>query len=217
MFHAAIVAEAPKILEQEKPFELPLENDVILAGRMDQVNSLGRNQVEIVDYKTGKPRKESEIRKSLQSSIYALAAKEIFERDPAAWAFYFLQDNSTVVTTWTLSKLPTPKKSFRRPPRTFAPSISRRSRVRLPHMRLRLDLPGPRGVADGLVRLSHEAGNKKGASTGSKRRHPKFVGADYFIIFFGAFFAGFWTFSPFSVPTHHRGLREERVSRAPSA
>ena len=99
VFHAAIVAEAPKILEQEKPFELPLENDVILAGRMDQVNSLGRNQVEIVDYKTGKPRKESEIRKSLQLSIYALAAKEIFEWDPKGLVFHFLQDNSTVVTT----------------------------------------------------------------------------------------------------------------------
>ena len=99
VFHAAILAEAPKILEQEKPFELPLENDVILAGRMDQVNSLGRNQVEIVDYKTGKPRKESEIRKSLQLSIYALAAKEIFEWDPKRLVFHFLQDNSTVVTT----------------------------------------------------------------------------------------------------------------------
>ena len=99
VFHAAILAEAPKILEQEKPFELPLENDVILAGRMDQVNSLGRNQVEIVDYKTGKPRKESEIRKSLQLGIYALAAKEIFEWDPKRLVFHFLQDNSTVVTT----------------------------------------------------------------------------------------------------------------------
>ena len=99
VFHAAILAEAPKILEQEKPFELPLENDVILAGRMDQVNSLGRNRVEIVDYKTGKPRKESEIRKSLQLSIYALAAKEIFEWDPKRLVFHFLQDNSTVVTT----------------------------------------------------------------------------------------------------------------------
>jgi len=99
VFHAAILAEAPKILEQEKPFELPLENDVILAGRMDQVNALGRNQVEIVDYKTGKPRKESEIRKSLQLSIYALAAKEIFEWDPKRLVFHFLQDNSTMVTT----------------------------------------------------------------------------------------------------------------------
>jgi DNA helicase II / ATP-dependent DNA helicase PcrA len=94
-----VLAEAPNILDQEKPFELPLENDVILIGRMDQVNSLGRNQVEIVDYKTGKPRKEADARKSLQLSIYALAAKEIFEWDPVRLVFHYLQDNSTLVTT----------------------------------------------------------------------------------------------------------------------
>ena len=89
----------PKSSSRKKPFELPLENDVILAGRMDQVNSLGRNDVEIVDYKTGKPKKEAEIRKSLQLSIYALAAKEIFEWNPMRLVFHYLQDNSTVVTT----------------------------------------------------------------------------------------------------------------------
>jgi DNA helicase II / ATP-dependent DNA helicase PcrA len=98
-FHASIAAEAPNILDQEKPFELPLENDVILAGRMDQVNDLGRNNVEIIDYKTGKPRKEADARKSLQLSIYALAAKEIFEWNPVRLVFHYLQDNSTLVTT----------------------------------------------------------------------------------------------------------------------
>ena len=98
-FHAYIAAEAPNILDQEKPFELPLENDVVLAGRMDQVNDLGRNNVEIVDYKTGKPRKEADARKSLQLSIYALAAKEIFEWNPVRLVLHYLQDNSTLVTT----------------------------------------------------------------------------------------------------------------------
>ena len=98
-FHTYILSEKPEILDQEKPFELPLENDVILTGRMDQVNNLGRNQVEIVDYKTGKPKKESEVRKNLQLSIYALAAKEIFEWDPVRLVFHYLQNNSTQSTT----------------------------------------------------------------------------------------------------------------------
>ena len=98
-FHASVLAGPPNILEQEKGFELPLENDVILAGRMDQVNGLGRSDVEIVDYKTGKPKKEADARKDLQLSIYALAAREIFEWNPVRLVFYYLQDNSTVVTT----------------------------------------------------------------------------------------------------------------------
>ena len=98
-FHAAVLADSPEILEQEKAFELPLENDVVLVGRMDQVISLGGKQVEGVDYKTGKPRNEADARKALQLSIYALAAREIFEWDPVRLVFHYLQNNSTQVTT----------------------------------------------------------------------------------------------------------------------
>ena len=98
VFHAAVLADPPAILDQEKGFELPLANNVILTGRMDQVNSLGREDVEIVDYKTGKPRKEADARKDLQLSIYALAAKEIFEWKPVRLVFHYLQDNSTQAT-----------------------------------------------------------------------------------------------------------------------
>ena len=98
-FHAAMLADPPDILEQEKGFELPLENDVILVGRMDQVNRLGRSDVEIVDYKTGKPRPEADARRALQLSIYALAAREIFEWNPVRLVFHYLQNNSTQITT----------------------------------------------------------------------------------------------------------------------
>jgi len=98
-FHGTMLQASPPILEQEKAFELPLANDVILTGRMDQVNSLGRNHVEIVDYKTGKPRKDSDARKNLQLSIYALAAKEIFEWNPVRLVFHYLQTNQTQVTS----------------------------------------------------------------------------------------------------------------------
>jgi len=92
-FHVTVLADAPEVLEQEKAFELPLENNVILTGRIDQVNSLGRKDVEIVDYKTGKPRKEADARKDLQLSIYALAAREIFEWNPVRLVFHYLQNN----------------------------------------------------------------------------------------------------------------------------
>ena len=99
VFHASVLAEAPSILEQEKAFELPLASEVILTGRMDQVNSLGRNDVEIVDYKTGKPKKDADARKDLQLSIYALAAKEIFEWNPVRLVFHYLQNNQRQETT----------------------------------------------------------------------------------------------------------------------
>ncbi|HEX3372239.1 MAG TPA: PD-(D/E)XK nuclease family protein, partial [Candidatus Acidoferrales bacterium] len=99
VFHAAMLESLPEILEQEKTFELPMENNVIIAGRIDQVNALGRNDVEIVDYKTGKPKKDLDARRDLQLSIYALAAVEIFEWNPVRLVFHYLQNNQIQATT----------------------------------------------------------------------------------------------------------------------
>jgi DNA helicase-2/ATP-dependent DNA helicase PcrA len=98
VFHAAVLEAQAKIRDQEKAFELPLENNVIVSGRIDQINSLGRNDVEIVDYKTGKPRNDADARRDLQLSIYALAAKEIFELNPVRLTFHYLQNNQIQVT-----------------------------------------------------------------------------------------------------------------------
>ena len=128
----------PKILEQEKAFELPLENDVILIGRMDQVNSLGRNDVEIVDYKTGKPKKEADARKGLQLSIYALAAKEIFEWNPVRLVFHYLQDNSTQVTTRDAKQIDDAEKIVQETAADIrAKQFPRQAWFRMPQLRLR--------------------------------------------------------------------------------
>ncbi|HEY2352679.1 MAG TPA: ATP-dependent DNA helicase [Candidatus Acidoferrum sp.] len=99
VFHNAMLDSFPEILEQEKTFELPMENNVIIAGRIDQVNALGRNDVEIVDYKTGKPKKDWDARRDLQLSIYAIAAREIFEWNPVRLVFHYLQNNQVQATT----------------------------------------------------------------------------------------------------------------------
>jgi DNA helicase-2/ATP-dependent DNA helicase PcrA len=103
--HQAVLQETPEILELEKTFALPVENNVVLKGRIDQINSLGRGDVEIVDYKTGKAKKETEARRDLQLSIYAIAAKEIFEMNPARLVFHYLQDNSRQETTRNAKQL----------------------------------------------------------------------------------------------------------------
>jgi DNA helicase-2/ATP-dependent DNA helicase PcrA len=99
VFYSAMVESLPEILEQEIVFELPMENNVVVTGRIDQVNALGRNDVEIVDYKTGRPKKDFEARKDLQLSIYAIAAREIFEWNPVRLVFQYLQNNQVQATT----------------------------------------------------------------------------------------------------------------------
>jgi DNA helicase-2/ATP-dependent DNA helicase PcrA len=104
-FHQAALGQPMLVLELEKTFELPVENNVILKGRIDQINSLGRNDVEIVDYKTGRPKKDSDAQKDLQLSIYAIATKEILEWNPVRMVFHYLQDNQRQETTRTAKQL----------------------------------------------------------------------------------------------------------------
>jgi DNA helicase-2/ATP-dependent DNA helicase PcrA len=100
VFHAGMMAELPQALEQEKTFELPLDNNVIIKGRIDQINALGnKRDVEILDYKTGRPKKDADAKKDLQLSLYALAVKEILELEPVRLVFHYLQNNQRQETT----------------------------------------------------------------------------------------------------------------------
>jgi ATP-dependent DNA helicase UvrD/PcrA len=99
VFHSGVLAEAPDIEAQEKGFELPMDDNVVITGRIDQINRFGSGHREIVDYKTGRPRTEEDARKDFQLSIYALAAKEVLEFSPSRLVFHYLQDNSRVETT----------------------------------------------------------------------------------------------------------------------
>jgi DNA helicase-2/ATP-dependent DNA helicase PcrA len=117
-FHAACVAAPPDVVEQEKVFALELENNVQVTGRIDQINrvsgsasdagvaigsGLGRPdasaEVEIVDYKTGRPKTEEKARKDLQLGIYALAAREALELNAQRMVYHSLQNNERVIAT----------------------------------------------------------------------------------------------------------------------
>jgi len=98
-FHRSYVAAPPEVLFQEKAFELHLDHEVIVKGRMDQVNRLGDKEVEVVDYKTGKAKDEKKAKESLQLGVYALAAEEVLELKPERLVFYNLTTNEPVATT----------------------------------------------------------------------------------------------------------------------
>ena len=96
-FYERTLAARPDVVAQEKSFKLPLENNVVLTGRMDQVNRIGPGEEEIVDYKTGRPRGADKVRRDAQLSAYALAAREVFDWNPARLTFHFLQSNESVI------------------------------------------------------------------------------------------------------------------------
>ncbi|MBZ5542783.1 MAG: ATP-dependent helicase [Acidobacteriia bacterium] len=89
-------------LDTEAHFALDL-GDLVLEGRIDQINPFGAGDhaVELVDYKTGRPRSQKDADSSLQLSVYALAARDGMKMKPDRLAFYNLSENEPVYTTRT--------------------------------------------------------------------------------------------------------------------
>jgi DNA helicase-2/ATP-dependent DNA helicase PcrA len=91
------------LMEQRFRMEL---RDVVLQGRIDQINPCdgsggSKPAVELVDYKTGRPRSQKDADKSLQLSLYALAARNELHMEPARLTFYNLTNNEAVSTVRT--------------------------------------------------------------------------------------------------------------------
>jgi DNA helicase II / ATP-dependent DNA helicase PcrA len=99
VFYSTYVAAPAEVVYQEKAFELPLEHQIIVTGRIDQVNRIAKKQFEIVDYKTGRPKEAKKAADDLQLSVYALAARDVLEIEPTRLVFYNLMTNETVVTS----------------------------------------------------------------------------------------------------------------------
>ena len=94
----------PEVLETERRFELHVGSSKV-AGRVDRMDRTGEDTVAIVDYKTGKPQSQEEADKSLQLSLYALAARDAWGKRADHLIFYNLENNTPVFTTRTDGEL----------------------------------------------------------------------------------------------------------------
>lgn len=65
-----------KIIGLEKLFKIKIADDIFLTGKIDRIDQFNKNEIEIIDYKTGKKPVEKELAKSLQLIIYLLAAQD---------------------------------------------------------------------------------------------------------------------------------------------
>jgi superfamily I DNA/RNA helicase/RecB family exonuclease len=90
-------APVPQVLHTEEWFEMQIGQAKVV-GRIDRIDRLNSGLVVITDYKTGRPRSQEDADKSLQLSIYALAAREKWGYRADQVVFYNLQENSSVVT-----------------------------------------------------------------------------------------------------------------------
>jgi DNA helicase-2/ATP-dependent DNA helicase PcrA len=88
----------PEILSTEGGFRVKI-GGVPVQGRIDRLDRIEGGRVTIIDYKTGRPREQKDADKSLQLSIYALAAREKWKFVPEKLVLYNLTSNEAVETT----------------------------------------------------------------------------------------------------------------------
>lgn len=97
------------VLGLEKLFKIKISNDIFLTGKIDRIDEKNGNEVEIIDYKTGKKPSERELTKSLQLSIYALAAhdKNMFNKklSDINLTFHYLQTQEKITLKKTEEEL----------------------------------------------------------------------------------------------------------------
>lgn len=93
-----------KIIELEKPINLKLAG-VKFTGRIDRIDRIEGNKVEIIDYKTGKIKEQKEVDKDLQTSLYAWGVRETLKYEPEILTLYFVEDVQKISSHKTLEEI----------------------------------------------------------------------------------------------------------------
>ena len=98
------VDPVPPVLDTEHVFSVVV-GGVKVVGRIDLAQRTPCGGIAILDYKTGVPKDEDDAEKSLQLSIYALAAQQQWGELPERIGFYNLETNDAVETVRTGEEL----------------------------------------------------------------------------------------------------------------
>jgi DNA helicase-2/ATP-dependent DNA helicase PcrA len=95
LYHEQLHAQAgePVWFERSFAFELGPHR---LRGRVDRVDRLQDGSYELIDYKTGRPKSESQLQGDIQLSLYGLAARESWQLEASSLAYYYVLDAKKV-------------------------------------------------------------------------------------------------------------------------
>jgi len=89
-----------KIIDIEKVFKIKIANNIFITGKIDRIDLKNKDEIEIIDYKTGKKPDSKELQKSLQLSIYILAASNqgLYQKklNKIVLTFYYLQETEKI-------------------------------------------------------------------------------------------------------------------------
>jgi DNA helicase-2/ATP-dependent DNA helicase PcrA len=65
-------------------------------GRVDRIDALAGGGYELIDYKTGMPRRAEQLREDVQLALYAVAAREAWGIEATERTYYYVLDDARV-------------------------------------------------------------------------------------------------------------------------
>lgn len=97
-FQTGTQGDTSTIVFLEKKFTLPL-GSYMLAGTIDRVDRFEDGTYEIIDYKTGEPKKKLDFKAKRQLLLYQAALESLFEMPVSRLTFYYLKNNERLSFT----------------------------------------------------------------------------------------------------------------------
>jgi DNA helicase-2/ATP-dependent DNA helicase PcrA len=94
-YHERFQGEDAEPVWFEKSFSFTLGAHT-LRGRVDRVDRLADGAYELIDYKTGRPKKAADLREDVQLALYAVAAQEAWALAASHQAYYYILDDQKV-------------------------------------------------------------------------------------------------------------------------
>ena len=94
-YHSRLGGEAAEPRWFERSFHFPLGRHHI-RGRVDRVDALAGGGYELIDYKTGPPKRAEQLRDDVQLALYAVAAREAWQLEATERTYYYVLDDARV-------------------------------------------------------------------------------------------------------------------------
>ncbi|HEY7966507.1 MAG TPA: ATP-dependent DNA helicase [Solirubrobacteraceae bacterium] len=79
----------------ERSFNFALGRNHV-RGRVDRIDELAEGGYELIDYKTGVPKRAEQLREDVQLALYALAAREAWQIEATERTYYYVLDDTRV-------------------------------------------------------------------------------------------------------------------------
>jgi DNA helicase-2/ATP-dependent DNA helicase PcrA len=94
-YHERFNGEDAEPVWFEKSFSFSLGKHTV-RGRVDRVDRLADGAYELIDYKTGRPKKAADLREDVQLALYSIAAIRAWDLEAAHQAYYYVLDDAKV-------------------------------------------------------------------------------------------------------------------------